>query len=351
MRNNDMGRKSREYMAQKAAQEATDAVKQVEASTEPVETEQVEQKKENKETRRLEARNEPRDRAMEEIIARREQEAEPEAKEEKKEEAKEEPKNEPKVESTEEIKEEPVVKKMAKVKVDGEEFEVPQEDVDAAGGVAIYQRERAAENRLRKTNEALAETRKVQSQISEWITQNTPKPVVEAPEKFIADRVDLIRFGTPEESAKALGEILAKQNQPVDTGAITAMAVNSIRQDAAINEFKKEFSDIVSNPLLMKFAVTLEDDKRKQLKAIPDWSDFYRSIGNEIRSVIGKPHQPTETPSTSGNTSQPDKEARKASIVSLPTAGSRAALPEATKPETREEILNEMRKSRGLPTG
>lgn len=346
-----MDRRTREYKAQQAALQASEASKSVE-TTEPVEQVEKTEKKNEEPIKKLEPRNEPRTRAMDEIIAKREQVRNPEPAETGTE------KTEPESVTTEptqttEPKTEPVVEpvKMAKVKVDGEEFEVPQADIDAAGGVSIYQKERASENRLKKTNEALAETRKVQNQIAEWITQNTPKPVEVSPEKFIADRVDLIRFGTQEESAKALQEILVKQNQPVDTNTVTAMAVNSIRQDSAIGDFKKEFSDIASNPLLLKLAVTLEDDKRKQLKAIPDWHEFYRSIGNEIRSAIGRPNQSTETQGTSGNTSQPDKEARKASIVNLPTAASRAALPEATKPETREDILNAMRKSRGIQTG
>ena len=80
---------------------------------------------------------------------------------------------------------------------------------------------------------------------------------------------------------------------------------------------------------------------------------FYRTIGNEVRSVVGRSSQPAKATVEApvGNTSQTDKEPRKASIVNLPTASTRAAVKEDPKPETREDILNDMRKRRGLPIG
>ena len=339
-----MGRKSNAQKAAEAAAVANQAAKRQELSVEKVE------QSEPNSLVRMDPRDNERDDAMDEILAKRGQIEEPETKETEttEPETKDSEVSETKEPETKEP--ESVEPKKVRVKVDGEEFEVPQEEIDAAGSVAIYQRERAAENRLRKTNESLAETRRIQAQIAQWLEQNTPKAIVETDDQFITARMESVRFGTPEESALAMKEILGRTNKPVDANLITTVAINRIREDAGIDVFKKEFSDIVSSPLLLKLASTLENEKKQQLKQVPDWNEFYRSIGNEIRSVVGRQNQ-TFAKQADGNTSQPDKEERKSSIVNLPTAASRAAVPEAQKPETREDVLNEMRKARGLLTG
>lgn len=344
-----MGRKSN---AQKAAEAAAEANKAV--------IERVEQAEQSEESptknlgQRPELRDEERDSAMEELIARREKQSEPEQEQEP-----EKPASEPEAaEQPQEAEQaaepekpaEPEAPKLVKVKVDGEEFEVPQEEVEAAGGVAVYQREKAAENRLRRANETLSEAKKVQQQIAQMMEQSLPKQPTETDDQFIAARVEAIRFGTQEEASVALQEILSRTNKQVDPNVITMIAVNKIREDEGINAFKREFADIASNPLLLDLASSMEAKRKQALTQMPDWTEFYRSIGNEIRSVIGRPNQPASTPAD-GKTSQPDKEERKSSIVNLPTAASRAAPPEAQKPETREDVLNEMRKARGIQIG
>jgi hypothetical protein len=84
-----------------------------------------------------------------------------------------------------------------------------------------------------------------------------------------------------------------------------------------------------------------------------DWQKFYSTIAHEVRGAFGRQSQPAAQPAapTGGNPSQPvsEKEARKASITTLPTAAARATPPAEEKPETREESLNRMRKARGQP--
>ena len=239
-----------------------------------------------------------------------------------------------------------------KVKVDGQEFDVPKADVEEAGGIKAYQKERAADNRLKKQSELLAETRRTQAQIANWIqSQQPPAAPVKTDTEFIQEKMDVIRFGTPEDSAAAMSEVLARGRPNIDQNQIVNQAITAMQQQAAENQFVQEFSDIVHNPLLLKLIIQEKNDRLARLTSVPDWSNFYRSIGNEVRGAIGRQSQPATPPATAGTTSQPDKEARKASIVNLPTAAARAALPEAEKPETREDILNEMRKSRGIPIG
>lgn len=273
-----------------------------------------------------------------------------------------EPTPEPAAEPTPEPTPEAVAETV-KVKVDGEEFEVPKSEVEDAGGVKSYQIQRAAENRLKKANDAVAEARKMQDAIAQMAIQQFQQRNPQTPEitndQFIAQKLEAIRFGTPEEGSHALNEILTRVVPKIDQDAViqqaTQRAMLQMRRQSGVDKFKDEFSDVVTNPHLLRLSVMLENERLQQVQpqalASFDWHEFYRKIGNEVRSIV-RPNQPAAAAQTNGTTSQAsEKEARKASIVALPTAAARAEMPREAKPETREDILNEARKARGLPTG
>ena len=363
-----MGRYSNAKRAELAAKAAETATKAVQVA-EPVQVEPtVEPKPESDSTRSAPEAvfKNPRDGMMEEVIARhnkgfepQEHEAEPEksetpkpepeAKAEHKPEVKAEPAPEPVAEAVQPVVEAP---KSVRVKVDGQEFEVPEAEINEAGGLRAYQLQRAGENRLNKINEILAKAHQ---------TATPPAPAPISDDAFIASKMDIIRFGTPEESASALKEVLQRQNPRVDNTIVINQAVTQIKRDNAIAKFREEFSEVSANPDLMKLAGIFENEL---LSKIPhqalsdpqfvnqfDWNNVYRTIGNRVRGAVGRPSQPPQPSQTNGTPSpSPDKEARKASIVNLPTAAARAVKPEEAKPETRADILNDMRKSRGLPT-
>jgi hypothetical protein len=351
-----MGRWSRERHAQEAAKKANQAAQAAPAPS----PEQVEPQADKPEGNRPPPRNEPRRLAMEEIEAREASQrgVEPEPKVE----PKAEPKPEPKVEVKSEIPEPraeakteaaPPVERV-KVKVDGEEFEVSQSEIDDAGGVRAYQTQKAADNRLKKANEALAETRKTQAAIAQWVQQQAPKEPTVTDDQFIQSKVDAIRYGTPEESANALKEVLNRANPRIDPQIITQQAVSTMQMHQAIDNFNKEFQDVASNPILYRAAVALKNERWGETSLKTDWNDFYRKIGNEVRSAVGRQPQTNQlavAPTSDTPSPQSDKEARKASIVNLPTAAARATPPAESKPETREDTLNAMRKARGIPTG
>ena len=369
-----MGRWSRERHAQEAAKKANVSAQAMpqatpkaapstpEGQTEPASTEGT----------RPPPRNEPRRKAMEEIEAREQRTSgltpEPEKVEPTPEPVRPTPEAilaadakaaasaaEP-AEPTEPVKEvipEPV--KMVKVKVDGEEFEVTQAEIDEAGSVTAFQKERAADNRLKKTNEMLAETRRSQAALTQYIQNQTPKQPDITDDQFIQSKMDAIRFGTPEEYTVAMKEVSARLSPRIDENIMTQRAVSVMQMNNALDNFKKEFQDVMANPMLRRLAVSLERERMSEITPQTDWQEFYRKIGNEVRSVVGRPSQPTPpalvTPTGDTPSPQSDKEARKASIVNLPTAAARATTPADPKPETREDILNSMRKTRGIPTG
>ena len=261
----------------------------------------------------------------------------------------------------------PEAPKTVRVKIDGVESDVSESEVNDYGGVKAYQIAKAAENRLAKANESLAESRKMQQAMADLMARANPPKPTETDAQFIASRMEKVRFGTEEESAAAMQEILARSRPQIDQNAVVLQATTSMKRDNAMAQFAKEFQDVASQPMLKILVANLEHQKLAQYVpngqvnwaalATLDWDNFYRTIGNEVRSVLG-PRQPQPAQAaaalaapTTGSTSLPsEKEARKASIVNLPTASARAELPEESKPESREESLNRLRKSRGQPT-
>lgn len=225
--------------------------------------------------------------------------------------------------------------------VDGQEYQVPQSEIDEAGGEKAWRVGRAAENRLQKANEALAEVRKLQGEKKEEKT---------TPNDWLKAKMETLRWGTPEESAVAFEEILSKREKPIDQEMVVNMAVDKMRHDDAVKAFDKEFADIGTSREHLEL-VMFKRARRLEQGHPGDWGNFYRSIGNEVRAVMPKQSQPSATAKTPDTPSQASvKEERKSSIVNLPSATSaRAELPEEPKTETREEIFAKMRKKRGLP--
>lgn len=250
--------------------------------------------------------------------------------------------------------------KTVKVKVDGEEMEVPEAEVEEAGGVKSYQIQKAAEKRLKEANATLASAKETEAQVkamqqlvANLVQQN--KPVEQTDAQFIASKVDVIRFGTPEESAAALAEVMGRNQPKIDPNMIVEQATERMKHDTAVAAFDREFQDISTNPMLVKLAASLRNEKinqaRQRNERIPDWGAFYRGIGNEIRGALPRQNQSPAPANVNGTTSQvTDKEARKASISEPPKAAAvRAQAPAEPKEETREDSIRRMRKARGLP--
>jgi hypothetical protein len=369
-----MGRWSKERHAQEAAKKAEDAAKN-KPETEVTETPDEPQP----EFGRVPTRNEPRWNAMNEVVERHNKTSgmEPEPKEEPKAEAPkaealevpkaepEAPKVEPKAEAP--VEPEPQVA-VTKQVVDGKEYEVPQAEIDEAGGPAAWRKSKAADNRLAEAKETLAESKRTQQQFTQYLQsvaqQQPQQPTQQQVEhqQFLQNRLEYIRQGTPEQAAQALNEILARSVPQINPEAIKNQTIMEMRYASGADNFKKEFQDISVNQNLMQYAGFIENQKLAQLRQRGvfndpriamsfDWNEFFRSIGNEVRSAV-RPPQPAPVAQTPSQPSQgSEKEARKASIVNLPTAAARAELPKEEKPETREDVLNQMRKKRGLHTG
>lgn len=344
-----MGRKSNAQKALEAAAAANEAAKtdtpEVETKTDPVLVSATPEKNPRNEMLDLLAK---RTTPEPEEASKVEPEAKPEAK----------PEEPPVVAEAA-----PEAPKVIKQTVDGKEYEVPQSEIDEAGGERAWRIERASKNRLEESKAALAEAKRIKAEMDELRSNQEPPKPKQTDEQFIASKIEAIRFGTEAEAAAAFSEVIRRSNPQIDQNQVTNLALVQVRRQAAIDKFGEEFQDILANPVLGKLALTLEAEAMRQLpkNALQDpafvgkfdWNHFYRKIGNEIRGAVGRPSQTTPAAKTTTDTPSPSsaKEERKASIVNLPAAAAKAELPKEAKEDSREDTLNQMRRSRGLLTG
>jgi hypothetical protein len=256
-----------------------------------------------------------------------------------------------------------------KVKVFGEEFDVPQAEVDEAGGLAVYQKQRAADVQFKKANEVMEQARREREQLMQFYAQHfqtQPRPQQNAQQIALrkAELLDQMLYsGTTQERLAAYEEMNKLNAQPtVDADQIRQRTLLEFDIKVAANQFKTEFADVLANPDLMQLARFKEQQMMNGLRDVPsDWNVHYRKIGNELRALVSRPTQPaaggavTTTEQTSQQQAAPTsaptsaKEARKSSnVVSLPQAAARAPAPAEQKPKTREDILNEERRARGI---
>lgn len=243
-----------------------------------------------------------------------------------------------------------------KVKIDGEELEVSKAEVEEYGGVSAYRIHKASERRLAEAKQAAADARALFEQARAQANPPKPQEPEKKPEEIVKEYVGKIQLGTPEEAASALVEAVNRLvPKPVDMQQAAMQAYFLTQVTQAENRFVSENKDLVENPLIRTLVVAEKEkrlgDLRKQNRLPDDWNQFYNSIASDIRKAMGRP--PT-APAPSEPASQPpsglaEKEARKASILALPTAATRAAAPEADKPLTRDEIIARARKARGQP--
>jgi hypothetical protein len=232
---------------------------------------------------------------------------------------------------TAEITPEPDKPKMVKVKVDGKEMEVPEQQILDAG-VRTLQKETAADQRLAEANRILNEAKEVVA----------PK-VKPLPEMDAVELTRRIRLGNDEEAQEAIRLL---QGRPQATPEQIAEAVESrvlgqIEAKEAGNWFIDEYKDIVGDPYLASIIVA-ENERLSDSGDNRPLKARYKEIGDNVRAKLTEWRGGKATVSTTT-----DKLERKSTIENLPSASARQQAPEQPKPETPSEIIQKMREARG----
>lgn len=285
-----------------------------------------------------------RERYMEQIALQREQTLEQPA---------DEPIHEDGIDKPAEIRQDTT--QTVKVKIDGEEKEVPLSEV-----VAEYQKGQTADYRLQEASRKLkgledkeaeltakeAEINKNQEQIdrqteTETATDDDDAAIEEAAERLIEDgdvkplvaavrKVVLKELGTkgngapnPQEVTRLVDERLNAERQRMEHSAANA-------------QFTKDHPDIIANPRLLQLANNIYYEKLNEGKSI---GDAMAAAGKEVKELFGG-----GKPST-----REEKQTRKESLSNLPVTGARASSrADDDRPQTTSEVIAEMRRARGM---
>lgn len=236
-----------------------------------------------------------------------------------------------------------------KLKVDGEEFDVPRAEVLRAGdgnleaGIRIMQKEAAAQKRLDHSKAIAAQAQAYAQQVlaaSQAVQQRPQEPTPATPDD--AAILEAIRFGDPAEATRAL-QILEERAAQRATSrvpqAMTPEQVQFLVQDRldyqkSMEVLQRDFSDIVNDPNLNVLAGAIFQQKRAAGDQRPR-VDVLAEVASEIRKWRGEPAKIA-----------PDKLERKKTIQVVKPANVRSAPEPEEKPKTTQEIIEEMRAQR-----
>jgi hypothetical protein len=249
--------------------------------------------------------------------------------------------------------------KRVKVKIDGVEREVALSQV-----VRNFQKDGAADNRLRDANEALRRAKELEDRLAQReapvAQEPTPKP--SSPEESVAARkkfLDAMFRGDEEAAGTAFDEAVAAvagrgNTTTLDPDAIIKQALPALKQqmdiDSALTEFRSKYASIDADPYLAQRAA---DSARQKIADGLSHREALLEAGAEtldwIRGITSVPATENTTATTQQMT---DRQTRKQShSESIVTGAAGKVGSEQPKPLTRAEELNQMRASRGQATG
>ena len=229
--------------------------------------------------------------------------------------------------ASEEVKEEPKEEakpETVKIKVDGEEREVPKDKILEAG-VRAMQKESAADKRLEEATRLLREVQ------TKYVAPQTEA----APPQWDDQTINYaLQHG--DEDQKAYAAKLWMERQQATPNIIKAQIMDEIEGNNATEWFASEYSDIVKDPYLLRLAVEAENDALRNGDTRPR-KERYKQFGDDLRAWKGGTTQ-TLT----------DKQTKKSeNVISLPTASVKREAQTEEKPKTASDIIEDMRKSRG----
>lgn len=234
-----------------------------------------------------------------------------------------------------------------KLKVDGQEFEVPRADVLRAGGgnleagIRIMQMETAAQRRLDHSKAIAAQAQAYAQQVLA-ASQAMQQPQAQPATPDDAALIEAIRFGDPAEATRAfqvLEERAAQRATSRMQPSMTPEQVQFLVQDRidyqkSMEVLQRDYSDIVSDPHLNVLAGSIFQQKRAagdQRSRV----EVLAEVASEIRKWRGEPVKPS-----------PEKLERKKTIQVVKPANVRSTSEPEEKPKSTEQIIAEMRAQR-----
>ena len=232
-------------------------------------------------------------------------------------------------EEKQEKQEEPEAKvETVKIKVDGEEKEVPREKIYEAG-IRAMQKESSADKRLEEATRLLREAK-------EYVQ---PQAAVDpSPQWDDATVAYALEHGDEAQKAYAVNQMRARDTTTPDEliRQTTQRVLDTVDFKDSSDWFVKEYNDIAKDPYLLQLASIAEDKARAEGDNRPR-KELYKSIGDNLRQWKGgSAVQSLET-----------KKELKSNIVNLTSASVKKSTPAEAKPKSTSDVIEEMRKRRG----
>lgn len=235
---------------------------------------------------------------------------------------------------------------LVKVKLDGQEQEMKLSDV-----VRGFQKESVASKRL---NEATAKLKEA----DEYLAKVKSTPVNEQQnQQYAGDDVKVVAKsaieallnGDEEGAAEALERLANRRGNSTEQANTSDVALEVKRQlevDSALTEFQAEYADVVSDPYLADITNNFLKEEM-QTGEHGGMSDALKAAGDKARDWLANlTGKKTEN---QRSTIRNDRVAKKAGMEQVP-ANSASAASLSEPEESAADVINQMRKERGLVT-
>ena len=231
-------------------------------------------------------------------------------------------------------------KTVVKLKINGEERDVPLSKL-----IADAQKHEAADQRLAEASRILREAR---SQASQPSAPQTQDPVANKDPDAVKTFITALFSGDEAEAEAALASLITHPSQPtvqVDPMAIAEQVKASMERDAALQRFTETYPQVIQDVDI----ATLADAKvARRIEAGETFSQALAAVGEEFASKFGWTKDGQEAPATT-DTRQAKLE-QKRTRENVIRGQNLSAATTQPPPQTASQVIAEMQmqRARGL---
>ena len=242
--------------------------------------------------------------------------------------------------------EDPPAAQKFKIKVNGQELELTQEEL-----IARAQKVESADRYLADAAEARRRAEAAAPAPPPAATKPTAEELQRQQDEEDRALVRAIQMGTEEEAAAALRKLREQSNArpSITQDDVSRVIDERLTFTKAVEKFHADFQDIVADPILYKLVLSRDQELLEQGDA-RSYSERYTEIGNEMREwkkKLAPPASDAPAPSPA-----PNRQERKAAAPTPPkSAGAKTTPPEPEDEgeESPQEVIAKMRQQRGGP--
>jgi hypothetical protein len=237
---------------------------------------------------------------------------------------------------------------VAKIKVFGEEKEVPIEQVIAAG-VASLQKESAADVRLREASALHAEAQALFAQARQGAQPAQATREAQPTQDEAIAIANAIASGDRAASAQAIQHILNRGANPqaveqVVQRNVAAHVADILSHRDAVKQLEADLPDIKASPMVQQFAATEERRLRmldSQNGINRSYAEVYSDVAKTLKAFRGVPAQ-----SAPASTLQARQEAKANAPAAVVGAAAVPASNQTKRPPTARETISSMQRQR-----